>query len=74
MDKIECGRSHCLALLNVGYVMAWGHNEQGQLGNKKRSPSMTPFLHKFFIGKNVQGVFAGGVSSGAIVKEQEGTA
>lgn len=70
VDQLECGRNHCIALLNVGYVMEWGHNEQGQMGNKKRSPSTAPTLVREFMGKKVLGVFAGEDNSGVIVEEQ----
>lgn len=68
IDQIECGKNHCIALLNIGYIMEWGDNERGQLGNKKRSPSLAPILLKDFTGKKVVGVFAGENSSGVIVE------
>lgn len=26
VDQLQCGKGHCLALLNIGYVMEWGDN------------------------------------------------
>lgn len=59
VDQLQCGKNHCIALLNVGYVMEWGHNELGQLGNEKRSASFSPVIVKHFSGKKVVSVFAG---------------
>lgn len=68
VEQVQCGKGHCLALLNIGYVMEWGDNEYGQLGNKKRSPSLVPIILRDFVGKKVVGVFAGENSSGVIVE------
>lgn len=70
IDQIECGNGHCIALLNIGYVMEWGDNEYGQMGNKKRSPCLSPILLRNFVGKNVVGVFAGETNSGVIVNTE----
>lgn len=67
VDHIQCGKGHCLALLNIGYIMEWGDNEYGQLGNRKRSPSLVPMILREFVGKKVVKVFAGDYSSGVIV-------
>ena len=71
IEKIECGNNHCLALLNIGYIMEWGDNEYGQMGNKKRSSCLSPIVMKDFVGKKVVGVFAGENTSGVIVEEEE---
>jgi hypothetical protein len=39
--------------------MEWGDNEDGQMGNKKRSSVMSPVVLKDFAGKKIKGVFAG---------------
>jgi hypothetical protein len=26
VDQIQCGKNHCIALLNIGYIMEWGDN------------------------------------------------
>ena len=26
IEQVQCGRNHCIALLNVGIVMEWGDN------------------------------------------------
>jgi hypothetical protein len=39
--------------------MEWGDNEYGQLGNRKRSCSLSPIVLRDFIGKKIVGVFAG---------------
>lgn len=67
VEQIQCGKGHCLALLNIGYIMEWGDNECGQLGNKKRSPSLVPIILRDFMGRKVVGVFAGENSSGVII-------
>lgn len=67
---MRCGNSHCIALLNVGYVMSWGGNQYGQLGNQKRSLSKVPVILKMFNKKKVTGVFAGQQSSAVIVEEE----
>jgi alpha-tubulin suppressor-like RCC1 family protein len=67
VEQLECGNNHCIALLNIGYVMEWGDNEYGQMGNKKRSLVNRPIIVKEFIGKKVKGVFASHNSSGVII-------
>jgi alpha-tubulin suppressor-like RCC1 family protein len=42
VKQLSCGKKHCIALLNIGYVIEWGDNEYGQMGNKKRSTLYTP--------------------------------
>ncbi len=68
IEQLRCGKSHCIALLNIGYIMEWGDNEFGQMGNKKRSIVMTPIVLKELAGKKVVGVFAGDNKSGVIVE------
>ena len=70
IDQIQCGKNHCIALLNIGYVMEWGENEYGQMGNKKRSSVSAPIVIKNFNGRKVVGVFASENNSGVIVEEE----
>merc|ERR1719433_577083 len=35
--QFACGQAHCLALMSTGELFAWGSNQQGQVGNGKRS-------------------------------------
>ena len=69
IQQIGCGRKHIIALLNIGYVLEWGDNEFGQMGNKKRSLINKPAVMKEFMGKKVQGVFAGENTSVVIVED-----
>ena len=46
VTQLACGNSHCIALLNIGYIMEWGDNEHGQMGNKKRSAVYSPIIAK----------------------------
>lgn len=71
IDQLRCGKNHCIALLNIGYVMEWGDNEYGQMGNKKRSAVLTPIVLKDFAGKKIVGVFAGDNKSGVIIEREE---
>jgi alpha-tubulin suppressor-like RCC1 family protein len=71
INQLKCGRTHCIALLNIGYIMEWGDNEYGQLGNKKRSQLNTPAVMRDFAGKKIVGVFAGEYCSGVIVEKNE---
>jgi len=48
VSQLSCGRKHCIALLNIGYIMEWGDNEYGQMGNKKRSPVHSPLIIRQF--------------------------
>ena len=68
--QLACGNSHCIAWLNIGYVMEWGDNEHGQMGNKKRSPVYSPIIVREFSEKDILGVFAGHNASGVILREQ----
>lgn len=71
VKQLECGKNHCIALLNIGYVMEWGDNEYGQMGNRRRSLSGTPIVLKDFNKKNIIGVFAGENTSGVILSSEE---
>jgi len=71
VDKISCGRNHCMALLNVGAVMEWGANEHGQLGNRKRVFSENPIIIKTFAQENVLNVSCGEYNSAVIIEHKE---
>ena len=71
VKQVACGKGHCIALLNINYVMEWGDNEHGQMGNKKRSAVYTPVILKQFSKKDILGVYAGENCSGVIVRESE---
>ena len=46
--NLGCGYAHAIVLLNIGYVMEWGDNEHGQMGNRKRSPIYSPIIVREF--------------------------
>jgi len=48
INQLACGNRHCIALLNIGYIMEWGDNEYGQMGNKKRSTVYSPIILRQF--------------------------
>ena len=48
VKQLACGNKHCIALLNIGYIMEWGDNEHGQMGNKKRSSVYSPVIIREF--------------------------
>jgi alpha-tubulin suppressor-like RCC1 family protein len=41
---IACGKFHTLALLSDGTVMAWGRNDDGELGNGSLDTSPSPVM------------------------------
>lgn len=73
VDKISCGKNHCMALLNVGAVMEWGANEHGQLGNRKRVFSENPIIIKTFAQENVLNLNCGQYNSAVIVEHKDRT-
>jgi alpha-tubulin suppressor-like RCC1 family protein len=69
INKISCGRRHCMASFGYGAFVFWGDNESGQLGNKKRSFIESPFPKpKFEFHHNVENVILGDSSSAVIVE------
>ena len=58
---------NCLVLLENGTAMAWGGNEDGQLGDGTRANSYVPVPVQGLTG--VTGISAGGYDSLAIVEE-----
>lgn len=41
ISKLSCGAHHCMALLNVGSILEWGNNDNGQLGIYSSNPQET---------------------------------
>jgi alpha-tubulin suppressor-like RCC1 family protein len=64
---IAAGEDHSLALLSNGTVMAWGENEEGQLGNGNTNQSNTPVEVKGLTG--VTAIAAGGQFSMALLND-----
>jgi alpha-tubulin suppressor-like RCC1 family protein len=71
VTHLGCGLAHSIVLLNIGYVMEWGDNEHGQMGNRRRSAVYTPIIVREFSERDIVGVFAGNNASGVIVREEE---
>ena len=69
VSSVACGIAHALVGLNIGYVMEWGDNEHGQMGNKKRSTVYSPIIVRQFSEQEIVGVFAGHNTSAVIIKE-----
>lgn len=44
VTNLGCGNGHTIVQLNIGYVMEWGDNEHGQMGNRKRSAVYSPII------------------------------
>jgi alpha-tubulin suppressor-like RCC1 family protein len=65
VKAISAGTSFSLALLTNGTVMAWGENENGQLGTGKFTPSKVPVAVKAVTG--VSAIAAGGEFSLALL-------
>jgi alpha-tubulin suppressor-like RCC1 family protein len=42
IEKISCGSEHSLLLSSDGYIYAFGNNESGELGNKKKENELSP--------------------------------
>ena len=66
VKQVECGKEHCLALLDVGAVYSWGGNEHGEQGNKKRLIQDRPKLLKRYANKQVLSVHCGQNNSAVI--------
>ena len=59
IDTLSCGRSHCMALMNVGAIFEWGSNVKGQMGNKKRVCAENPLLLTKFKSSMVRTISCG---------------
>ena len=57
--------NHVIALTSQGHVYLWGNNSHNQCG-VSHEETLHPFVHSFFIGKNIKGVAAGGGHSLAV--------
>lgn len=69
IQKLVCGRRHCMAVFEQCAFYIWGDNESGQLGNRKRSFVESPVpKRKFEIHHNVENI-AAGVDSAAVIVE-----
>lgn len=69
VTHLACGKRHCMAALDYGGFYFWGDNENGQLGNRKRSFVESPFPKRKFEDKhNVLNICAGIDSSAVIVE------
>jgi alpha-tubulin suppressor-like RCC1 family protein len=51
--EISCGNKHCLAKTSNQCLLIWGANQEGQLGNMKRSFSSNPILMSKFNKKEI---------------------
>lgn len=68
---LKCGLFHCITLQNIGCVLEWGSNDEGQLGNRKRTFSENPIWLKTFEKENIKSVFAKETSSAIICEWDE---
>jgi len=69
INRISCGRGHCIATFDYGAFFIWGNNEFGQLGDKKRRFLESPIPKaKFERNHNVENVVCGLDSSAVIVE------
>jgi hypothetical protein len=46
IEKISCGLSHSLLLSSDGFIYAFGHNSDGELGNQKEENELSPYRIK----------------------------
>ena len=80
INQLECGDYHCMAKLNVGALLEWGSNDEGQLGivfvymkigNRKRTFSENPIWIKTFQKENVKNICCGYTSSAVICENRD---
>uniref|UniRef100_A0A0P5J2E5 E3 ubiquitin-protein ligase HERC3 n=1 Tax=Daphnia magna TaxID=35525 RepID=A0A0P5J2E5_9CRUS len=65
--QIACGRSHSMALTNVGEIYCWGSNSHGQLGlGSSGTPELKPCLVKFLHGIPISHIACGADFSFAV--------
>jgi alpha-tubulin suppressor-like RCC1 family protein len=73
ITNITCGKKHSIITFEYGAFFIWGDNENGQLGNKKRSFLESPYPKvKFEKEHNVENVACGIDSCAVIVEDLEG--
>ena len=69
VTAIASGAQHCLALCSDGTLVAWGYNNNGQLGNNTTNSSSVPVLVTqtgILAGKTIQAIAAGTSNSHAL--------
>jgi Regulator of chromosome condensation (RCC1) repeat len=66
VSAVSAGKTHSLALLETGKVMAWGSNGDGQLGNGTTTPSDVPIAVSGL--SEVKAISAGSNQSLALLK------
>ena len=71
IQAISCGKSHCMALLNIGTVLEWGSNVRGQMGNKKRVCAENPLVINKFQFSKVKSISCGYDNSAVVTYLQE---
>jgi alpha-tubulin suppressor-like RCC1 family protein len=59
VTQVRAGCSHTLALTSKGHVLAWGANDNGQLGDGSTTSRDTPVRVKFASGTEVTAISAG---------------
>lgn len=73
ITNITCGKKHTIITFEYGAFFIWGDNENGQLGNKKRSFLESPYPKvKFEKEHNVENVVCGIDSCAVIVEDLSG--
>ena len=70
ITQVSVGRGYGLALTEDGNIVAWGTNQQGEVGRPPGSPNTVWEVSLIDGLENVSGVEAGNSTSGAIVAGQ----
>lgn len=73
IKAISCGHNHCMAMLDIGAVLEWGSNIQGQLGNKKRVSAENPLVIGKFKKSRIANISCGYDSSALITYDMPST-
>ncbi|ODA90867.1 hypothetical protein ATY41_08100 [Leifsonia xyli subsp. xyli] len=69
ITAIAAGGYHSLALASDGTVWAWGHNNDGELGNGTTTASTTPVQAQGLGGRTITAIAAGGYHSLALASD-----